>query len=177
MPTAADGAGTADFDTNLFKSGKLAMWHTGIWMFSLLGTLPFGWDAAVEPGDSQKASATFSNAVVVSNDSKQKAAAQKFAEFLSSSKTMVDVRLKAGWELPAISDDAMLKPYLTAGTPANRQAVFDSLEHIAIAPHLGTNSQKIQDAVTNALGEVAAGRQSTADALSSSASQVDGLLK
>jgi multiple sugar transport system substrate-binding protein len=177
MPTAADGAGTADFDTNLFKSGKLAMWHTGIWMFSLLGTLPFGWDAAVEPGDSQKASATFSNAVVVSNDSKQKAAAQKFAEFLTSSKTMVDVRLKAGWELPAISDDALLKPYLTAGTPANRQAVFDSLEHIAVAPQLGTNSQKIQDAVTNALGEVAAGRQSTADALSSSASQVDGLLK
>jgi multiple sugar transport system substrate-binding protein len=177
MPTAAQGAGTADFDTNLFKSGKLAMWHTGIWMFSLLGTLPFGWDVAVEPGDSQKASATFSNAVVVSNDSKQKAAAQKFAEYLSSSKTMVDVRLKAGWELPATSDEALLKPYLTAGTPANRQAVFDSLEHIAVAPQLGANSQKIQDTVTNALGEVAAARQSTSDALSSSASQVNGLLK
>ncbi|QNK80405.1 hypothetical protein [Nakamurella sp. PAMC28650] len=27
MPTVADGAGTADFDTNLFKSGKLAMAH------------------------------------------------------------------------------------------------------------------------------------------------------
>jgi multiple sugar transport system substrate-binding protein len=30
MPTEADGAGTPDFDSKLFKSGKLAMWHTGI---------------------------------------------------------------------------------------------------------------------------------------------------
>ncbi|MFF1573522.1 ABC transporter substrate-binding protein [Leifsonia sp. NPDC058292] len=177
MPSAADGAGTPDFDSNLFKSGKLAMWHTGIWMFSTLGTLPFGWDVAVEPGDTEKASATFSNAAAVSNDSKHKDAAQKFATYLSSSKTMVDVRLKAGWELPAISDESLLKPYLTAGTPANRKAVFDSLEHIATAPNLGSNSQKVQDDVTNALGEIAAGRSKTADTIPTTAKQVDALLK
>ena len=177
MPTAAAGANTPDFDSGLFKAGKLAMWHTGIWMFSSLGTLPFGWDVAVEPGDTQKASATFSNAVVVSNDSKNKDAAQKFADYLASSKTTVDVRLKSGWELPTVADDSLLKPYLTAGAPANRQAVFDSLKKVAVAPNLGANSQKIQDTVTNALGEVAAGRQSADDALKSTASTVDGLLK
>ncbi|WP_417564061.1 extracellular solute-binding protein [Microbacterium sp.] len=177
MPSAADGAGTADFDTNLFKAGKLAMWHTGIWMISLVGDLPFGWDIAVEPGDTQKASATFSNAVVVSESSAHKAAAQKFAEYLSSSKEMVQVRLDAGWELPAISDDAQLKPYLEKTPPANRQAVFDSLEHIATAPQLGANSQKIQDAVTNALGEIAAGRTTTEKAVPTLAKQVDALLK
>jgi multiple sugar transport system substrate-binding protein len=177
MPTAADGAGTADFDTNLFKDGKLAMWHTGIWMFSTLGDLPFGWDVQVEPGDTQKASATFSNAVVISKDAKDTAAAQKWADYLTSSKEMVDVRLKAGWELPAISDDSLLRPYLTAGAPANRQAVFDSLENVAVAPQLGANSQKIQDDVTNALGEIAAGRQKTADAIPSAADQVTALLK
>ncbi|MBN9194524.1 MAG: sugar ABC transporter substrate-binding protein, partial [Microbacterium sp.] len=103
MPTAADGAGTPDFDTNLFKAGKLAMWHTGIWMIGLVGDLPFNWDIAVEPGDTQKASATFSNAAVVSANSKNKAAAQKWAEYLSSSQEMVQVRLDAGWELPATS--------------------------------------------------------------------------
>lgn len=177
MPTAAQGAGTPDFDTNLFKSGKLAMWHTGIWMFSTLGTLPFGWDVAVDPGDTQQASATFSNAVAVSANSKQKDAAQKFATYLSSSKTMIDTRLKAGWELPATSNEAALKPYLTAGTPANRQAVFDSLKKIANAPALGQNSQKIQDIVNNALGEIAAGRQPADAALKDAASQVDALLK
>ena len=177
MPTAADGAGTADFDTNLFKEGKLAMWHTGIWMISLVGDLPFGWDIAVEPGDTQKASATFSNAVVISKNSKHQEAAQKWADYLTSSKTMVDTRLSAGWELPPVADDSLLQPYLEKTPPANRQAVFDSLEHIAIAPQLGTNAQQIQDDVTNSLGEIAAGRATTADAIPALATQVDGLLK
>ncbi|WP_454115758.1 ABC transporter substrate-binding protein [Microbacterium aurum] len=177
MPTAADGAGTADFDTNLFKEGKLAMWHTGIWMISLVGDLPFGWDIAVEPGDTQKASATFSNAVVISKNSKHQEAAQKWADYLTSSKTMVDTRLSAGWELPPVADDSLLQPYLEKTPPANRQAVFDSLEHIAVAPQLGTNAQQIQDAVTNSLGEIAAGRATTGDAIPALATQVDGLLK
>ena len=177
MPTAADGAGTADFDTNLFKEGKLAMWHTGIWMISLVGDLPFGWDIAVEPGDTQKASATFSNAVVISKNSKHQEAAQKWADYLTSSKTMVDTRLSAGWELPPVADDSLLQPYLEKTPPANRQAVFDSLAHIAVAPQLGTNAQQIQDAVTNSLGEIAAGRATTGDAIPALATQVDGLLK
>lgn len=177
MPSAADGAGTPDFDLNLFKEGKLAMWHTGIWMIGLVGDLPFEWDIAVEPGDTQKASATFSNAVVVSADSEHQEAAQKWAEYLSSSKEMVDVRLEAGWELPAVSDEALLAPYLEKTPPANRQAVFDSLEAVAVAPELGANAQQIQDAVTNALGEIAAGRASTEDAIAALADEVDSLLQ
>lgn len=177
MPSAADGAGTPDFDLNLFKEGKLAMWHTGIWMIGLVGDLPFEWDIAVEPGDAQKASATFSNAVVVSADSEHQEAAQKWAEYLSSSKEMVDVRLEAGWELPAVSDEALLAPYLEKTPPANRQAVFDSLEAVAVAPELGANSQQIQDAVTNALGEIAAGRATTDEAIAALADEVDSLLQ
>ncbi|MBN9172133.1 MAG: hypothetical protein J0I50_09605, partial [Microbacterium sp.] len=90
---------------------------------------------------------------------------------------MVQVRLDAGWELPATSDDAALKPYLEKTPPANRQAVFDSLKHIAIAPQLGANGQQIQDAVNNALGEIAAGRAKTDTAIPALATQVDGLIK
>jgi multiple sugar transport system substrate-binding protein len=177
MPTAADGAGTPDFDTNLFKDGKLAMWHTGIWMISLVGDLPFEWDIAVEPGDVQKANAVFSNAVVVSESSKHKKAAQKWADYLTSSKEMVDVRLASGWELPPISDEALLKPYLDKTPPANRQAVFDALEDIAVAPELGANATQIQDAVGNTLGEIAAGRTKTDEAIPALSTQVDSLLK
>lgn len=176
MPSAKDGAGTADFDTNLFKTGKLAMWHSGIWMFGLLGELPFEWDVAVEPGDANQASAMFSNAVAVSANSDQTEAAQKFADYLTTSKTMVDARLKAGWELPAIADESALEPYLTQTPPANRQAVFDALEDVAIAPVLGPNAQQIQDAVNNALGEIAAGRSSATSAIPALAKTVDGLL-
>lgn len=177
MPTAEDGAGTPDFDTNLFKDGKLAMWHTGIWMISLVGDLPFEWDIAVEPGDVQKASAVFSNAAVVSANSDQKEAAQKWAEFLTSSQTMVDVRLSSGWELPAISDDALLAPYLELTPPANRAAVFEALENIAVAPQLGANATEIQDDVTNALGEIAAGRTTADVAIPALADEVTGLLQ
>jgi len=176
MPTAADGAGTPDFDTNLFKDGKLAMWTTGIWMIGLVGDLPFEWDIAVEPGDVQKASATFSNAVVVSGSTEHKDAAQKWAEFLTSSTEMVDVRLSAGWELPAVSDEAALAPYLDKTPPANRIAVFDSLDNVAVAPQLGANATQIQDAVGNALGEIAAGRATVDEAIPALAAEVDGLL-
>ena len=176
MPSAADGAGTADFDTNLFKDGKLAMWHTGIWMIGLVGDLPFEWDIAVEPGDAQKASATFSNAVVVSADAEHQEAAQKWAQFLTSSETMVDLRLEAGWELPAVSDEALLAPYLDQTPPANRIAVFDSLDSVAVAPELGANATQIQDVVNNALGEIAAGRATVDEAISALAADVDSLL-
>lgn len=176
MPTPEQGAGTPDFDTNLFKEGKLAMWHSGIWMFGMLGETDFAWDIAVEPGDAEQASAMFSNAVAVSANASDHDAAQAFAEFLTSSDTMVDVRLESGWELPPISDDAKLEPYLAQDNPANRQAVFDSLDGVALAPSLAEGQAEMQDIVTEELTEAAAGRKSVADAVASAESRVNALL-
>lgn len=174
MPTAEQGAGTPDFDSALWNEGKLAMWYTGIWMFGSAGS--FNWDIAVEPGDVEKASAVFSNAVAVSANSEHKEAAQKFAEFLSSSDTMVKVRLDSGWELPPISNDAELAGYLDQGDPANRQAVFESLNHIALPPTIGDNQAQMQDIIGEQLGEAAAGRLSVEEALSNAEEQINSLL-
>ena len=176
MPTAAQGAGTPDFDSKLFHDGKLAMWHTGIWMFGAEADVPFGWDVAVEPGDTQKASALFSNAVAVAATSKHQDAAQKFAAYLTASKTMVDTRLAAGWELPTVADVSLLGSYLNKGKPANRQAVFDSLDATVLAPSIGANQTKMQDVVTEKLTEAAAGRLSVQDALSQAEAEVNALL-
>ena len=177
MPTAAQGAGTPDFDTNLFSSGKLAMWHTGIWMFGALKDATFNWDIAVEPGGKQQASAMFSNALAVSATSKNIEAATKWAAFMSSSDVMVDTRLANGWELPPIADEAKLATYLTAGKPANRQAVFDSLAGVALAPTIGENQARMQDIVSEQLTEAAAGRISVEDAVAAMATAIDPLLK
>lgn len=176
MPTAEQGAGTPDFDTALWADGKLAMWHSGIWMFGAAADSTFAWDIAVEPGDAANASAVFSNAVVVSASSGEKEAAQKFAEFLTSSQVMVDTRLAAGWELPAISDTALLATYLDQGAPENRQAVFDSLDGIALPPVIGDNQAEMQDIISAQLTEAAAGRMTVEEALSSAAEQINGLL-
>lgn len=177
MPTPAQGAGTADFDTKLFKDGKLGMLHSGIWVASSFAAAPGNWDIAVEPGDTQKASAVFSNAVAVSANSKNKAAAQKWAEYMTASDVMAQTRITSGWELPPTSDEAVLKQYLTQGKPANRQAVFDALDHVVLPPVIGDNQQQMVDIITNALGEVEAKRSSAADAVKSAEGQINALLK
>ncbi|WP_167043419.1 sugar ABC transporter substrate-binding protein [Salinibacterium sp. ZJ454] len=176
MPTPEQGAGTPDFDSGLFVDGKLAMWHTGIWMFGTLADTAFDWDIAVEPGDAQQASAMFSNAVAVSSGSKNIEAAQKFAEFLTSSETMVDVRLDSGWELPPISDETKLDSYLTKGAPENRQAVFDSLDGVALSPSIGANQAEMQDIISEELTEATAGRKTVEEALASAEERVNALL-
>lgn len=176
MPTPEQGAGTPDFDTKLFSEGKLGMWTTGIWMFGALADAGFGWDIAVEPGDAQQASAMFSNAVAVSATSKNAEAAQKWAQYLTSSTTMVDVRLDAGWELPPVADQSLLAPYLEKGDPANRQAVFDSLQGVALPPVIGENQAQLQDIVSEELTEAAAGRKTVEEALASAEQRVNPLL-
>ncbi len=176
MPTEAQGAGTPDFDSNLFKQGKLAMWHTGIWMFGALADVPFDWDVAVEPGNTTKASAMFTNGVVVNAKAKNKAAAQKWASYLTSSDTMTEMRLATSWELPPVADESKLAPYLEAGKPANRKAVFTSLEATVLPPVI-ERQQEMQDIVSQELGSAAAGRKSVAEALKDAQSKVNALLK
>lgn len=176
MPTTEQGAGTPDFDTQLFSDGRLAMWHSGIWMFGALADTDFTWDIAVEPGLAQPASALFSNAVAVSAGSENLEAATAFAEFLTSSETTVQVRLDAGWELPTIADQSQLEPYLENTPPSNRQAVFDSLENVALAPSIGEGQAEMQDIVTEELTEAAAGRKTVEQALADAETRVNALL-
>ncbi len=175
MPTVAEGAGTPDFDTNLFKSGKLAMWHTGIWMFSSLADVPFGWDVVVEPGDITKASAMFTNAAVVSAKSRNASAAQKWVQYLTASSTAASTRLKASWELPPIADNSKLAPYLSAGKPSNRKAVFDALDKTVLPPVIASQ-QEMQDTVNDALTGAAAGRKPVDKALADAQEKVTSLI-
>jgi len=175
MPTEADGAGTPDFDSNLFKEGKLAMWTTGIWMFGAMADVDFAWDVAVEPGNAQQASAMFGNGVVVSARSQHQAEAQKWIEFLTGSEASTKLRVEASWELPPVADESLLEPYLQAGPPANRKAVFDSLANVALPPVI-ESQQEMQDIVSEELSNAAAGRKSVEDALKDAQDRVTALL-
>ena len=176
MPTIEQGQGTADFDTNLFKEGKLGMLHSGIWIFGALADVPFEWDIAVEPGNTQQASAVFSNAIGVSANSENVEAAGKWVEFMTSSDTMVDIRLESGWELPPISDDAKLATYLEQGAPANRQAVFDSLDGIALPPVVANGQAEMQDIMGEELIEAQAGRKTVEEALASAEERINAVI-
>lgn len=176
MPTEADGAGTPDYDSKQFKAGKLAMWHSGIWMFDGLKDATFGWDIAVEPGDTTKASAMFTNGAVVNAKTSKTDAATKWVTYLTSSKQMSDTRLASSWELPPVSDNAVFSSYLSKGKPANRQAVLDSLDKTVLPPVI-ESQQEMQDALTKELTAAAAGRKSVDKALADAAATIDALIK
>ena len=176
MPTEADGAGTPDFDTNLFAEGKLAMWHTGIWNFGRMGEAAgLEWDIAVEPGNTTPASALFADGVAVAASSQHKEAAQRFAEFLTASPAAVQIRLDAAWALPPVADNAQLAPYLEQSPPANRQAVIDALDAVVLPPVIEAQ-QEMQDIVSEELGNAAAGRKTVEQALTDAQNRVNALL-
>lgn len=133
MPTEAQMGGMGDWD--LFKSERLGMLVTGIWAFNDFTTnCNFPWDINIEPGNTQKACHFFSNAYVVSSDSKNKVVAIKLAKFLAGSKEAANIRVKAAWELPPVNYPDVLKSYLEITPPNNRQAVFDSLNYLVTPP-------------------------------------------
>jgi multiple sugar transport system substrate-binding protein len=96
-------------------------------------------------------------------------------QYLASSDVMVQQRLEAGWELPAVADDTVLQPYLEQAPPANRAAVFESLESV-VTPPVIVDQQQMQDIVTQALEQAVLGQVSVEDALNSAADQVNALL-
>jgi multiple sugar transport system substrate-binding protein len=175
MPTLADIGGTPDYDTNLFKSNKLAMWHNGIWQFTGLEDAGVDYDVVTEPGSVQKANAVFMNAAVASATTKHPDAAFKWLAFLAASEDAVKTRLASSWELPAVSDEAAFSSYLSQSPPANREAVFDALDAIALPPVI-EKQQQMQDTVTKALEKAASGQATTKQALDEAAAEVDKLL-
>ncbi|MBI2776244.1 MAG: sugar ABC transporter substrate-binding protein [Chloroflexi bacterium] len=174
MPTAAQLGGQDD--TALFKSGKLAMWHNGIWQFSGLKDTTFKWDVQVEPGNTVKANHFFANAVVASAKTAQPAEAYQWLAFLTGSAEAVKIRLDASWELPAVADQSQFASYLSQTPPDNRKAVFDALSDIVVPPVIEQESQ-LQDIVTKALQAAQTGQKTVQEALDGAAQQVDALLK
>lgn len=163
MPTEAQMGGMGDWD--LFKSGKLGMLVTGIWAFNdFTNNCDFPWDVSVEPGNTQKASHFFSNAYVVSADSKNKEAAIKLAKFLAGSKEAAKIRVKAAWELPPVNYPDVLKSYLEITPPENREAVFDSLNYL-VTPPVVQQQAEMSAIIDKYLSEIVYQKMSAKDAL------------
>ncbi len=173
MPSDAETGGVSDGD--LFKAGKIAMDVTGIWMFSAFQDAPFEWDIQVEPGLKQQATHFFANAVSVFAATKHPQEAWEWAKFFTSSPEMAQIRVKSGWELPALSNPAYFEDYLKLTPPANRAAVFKSLE-FSIVPPVIERQNEMQDAVNQLLEQVKLGQLTVQEALDQAKAQIEELL-
>lgn len=176
MATEAQGLGTPDFDKNLFQDGKLAMWHTGIWMFGPLSTIDVDWDVVPEPaGPGGEGNGMFANGVFISSTTEHPEEAQQWLEFLTSSPEAVQIRLDAAWELPPVSDEAKLATYLELSPPANRGAVIQAMND-GVLPPVIVRGQEVQDVVQAELNAARDGTKSVEQALADAEAAVNELL-
>ncbi len=171
QPNEEQMGGMGDWD--LFQSGRLGMITTGIWAFGTFTEgCDFAWDICVEPGGTQKATHFFSNALVINAKSEKKEAAATWINFLASSDASAQMRIDAGWDLPAISNQDVLSGYLEITPPENKQAVFDSLDHLVVAPVI-EDYALMADIITGKLAEAASGKISVKEALDQAQSECE----
>lgn len=163
MFTEAQAAGVGDWA--MFENGKLGMIMTGIWAFpEFTKNCSFKWDVAVEPGNKAKATHFFSNGLVINKDTKSADAAFQWVSFMCSSKDVATIRVNAGWELPAITDQSVLDMYLKITPPDNRKAVFDSLTYLVTPPVIEQYTQ-LSDIISQHLTAAATGKATPQQAL------------
>ncbi len=149
----------------VWKLGKTGMIVTGIWCFPTFTTeCAFNWDIAVEPGNTTKATHYFANALCVSKDSPDAQVAYDWIKFLTTSKEMALARVKAGWELPAANYADVLAEYVKTTPPANKQAVFDSLQYVITQPPIVEFNQ-MADIIGQELSAAADGTKTPQQAL------------
>lgn len=172
-PSPGEMSGQAPAD--LFKNGQLGIVHTGIWMFDAFKDTDFEWDVALEAGNTQKAHHFFANGLAVSADTDKQEAAYKFARFMSASDQVAELRVENSWELPAVTDEEILQPYLEQTPPENREAVFNALDTLVLPPVVENWSQ-INDVTNQEFEKALNGSKSTEDVLKTLQSEYENIL-
>ncbi len=171
QPTEVQMGGMGDWD--LFMSGRLGMIPTGIWAFqTFTDGCDFEWDITIEPGQEQKATHFFSNGLVINAESENKEAAATWITWLASSPTAAQIRIEAGWDLPAVNDQETLSSYLDITPPENRQAVFDSLDYLVVPPVI-EDYALMSDIIGECLSAAANGSMTVQEALDQAQAQCE----
>jgi len=117
----------------------------------------------------------FSNGIAVDVNTEHPVEAAAWAQYLTSSKTAVDVRLAADWELPTLNDMSLFEGYLAMTPPDNREAVFQSLEAPVPPPTIARQSE-MQDIFDELFNAVIAGELDPETALNLAKERIDPLL-
>ncbi len=162
-------------DKDFFLTGRVGMLVSGIWMFPLFEPAEFEWDIVVDLGMAHKGSAFFSNGVAIAKSTEHPAEAAAWAQFLTASETAARVRIENSWELPALDKPEYFEAYLAQTPPANRQAVFDSLNAVATLPVIERQTE-MQDLIDDLLSAVVAGDLDAPSALDIAKEEIDALL-
>ncbi len=175
QPNAVQQGGMGDWD--MFMSGRLGMIPTGIWAFqTFTDGCDFEWDIVVEPGSTQKATHFFSNCVVMNPETEHPEEVATWLAWLASSTDAADIRLAAGWDLPALKDLNALSSYLEITPPDNREAVFESLNYLVMPPVI-EDYALMSDIIGQKLAAAAEGTITVQEALDQAQAECEAQIK
>ncbi|RSK28298.1 sugar ABC transporter substrate-binding protein [Bacillus sp. HMF5848] len=174
--TPSDAEMSGQSDSDLFKAGKIAMLRTGIWMMGSFQDVPFEWDIALEPGNTQKAHHFFANGLAASKDTKHPEAAWKWLKFMSASEDAAKIRVDSSWELPAVTNKELVDSYLQQTPPESKEVVFDALNSLVVPPVIA-EWNKLTDTFTKELDLVKLGKKTPEEALNDLQPQIQSLIE
>lgn len=175
QPNAVQQGGMGDWD--MFMSGRLGMIPTGIWAFqTFTDGCDFAWDIVVEPGSTKKATHFFSNCVVMNPETKHPEEVATWLAWLTASTASADIRLAAGWDLPALKDMNALSSYLEVTPPNNRKAVFDSLNYLVMPPVI-EDYALMSDIIGQKLAAASEGKMTVQQALDEAQAECEASIK
>ncbi|MGW2085897.1 sugar ABC transporter substrate-binding protein [Streptomyces sp. NPDC001880] len=159
-----------------FGNGRVPMFFGGPWHVTLLNEgqpqLKGKWAVANVPADKSSVSMAGGSSLVISKDSKHKAAATEFIKYLTDTKGQADwyKRTKdlpantAAWTSGDLADDE------------NLQVFKKQMDTAKSSPSL-SNWTEITDKVDQAIAKVTQGKASAEDALKTAQTQIEGLVK
>lgn len=159
-----------------FGNGRVPMFFGGPWHVTLLNEgqpqIKGKWAVANVPADKASVSMAGGSSLVVSKDSKHKAAATEFIKYLTDTKGQADW-YKRTKDLPAntaawTSGDLAADPDL--------QVFKKQMDTAKSSPSL-SNWTEITDKVDQAIAKVTQGKASAEDALKTAQSEIEGLVK
>lgn len=171
MPTEEQLSGMGDWD--LFAAGRLGMLVTGSWAFPyMMENCDFDWDIAVEPGNTAKATHFFANGLVINKDTDKAEAAFEWIKFLSTSKEAAEIRVQAGWELPAVTHQEILDLYAATTPPESKLVIFESLQYL-VTPPVIEQFGELSDILGRHLGDARDGFVTPQEALDAAQAELE----
>ncbi len=174
QPTPEQMSGKSPED--MFKNGEIAMLRTGSWMLGVFGDVPFTWDIALEPANTDKVHHVFVDGIIASANTKHADAAWKFIKFMSVDPTATKLRVESGWDLPVVDNEEVRESFLSIEKPESREVIFEALE-TGIVPPTVLNYSRVQDKINEELSKAVIGQVTVEEGLKEAQAKVEKIVK
>jgi len=161
--TAMGGMGTSD----MFVSGKVAMFYSGIWKTPLFRQIKdFQWDVVMFPKGPTgiRAFSTGGSGYAITKGSKKKEAAWKLVTYLAGKQGQIELA-KTGLAQPAMIKIAESEYFLDNKPPKHKDIVLKGVKYVVFAPLMSEWEEINVSSIAPAFDKIWSGKEKAAKIL------------